>query len=80
MSSKNHKNSKKTSTKKMSVYSMVPTLFILERPSPSKYLNPSRAMNNRNISLLLSINIYIFFLLVLKILYLCYLMRKLLFL
>jgi len=33
---KSHKSTKKASLKKMSVYSMVPTLFILERPCPLK--------------------------------------------
>jgi len=42
------KGSKKSQTKKMSVYSMVPTLFILERPSPYKNLNSSRPINNDN--------------------------------
>ncbi|ORX64833.1 hypothetical protein BCR32DRAFT_297931 [Anaeromyces robustus] len=37
------KGSKKSQTKKMSVYSMVPTLFILERPPPSK--NNSKIYN-----------------------------------
>jgi len=43
------KTPKKSQTKKMSVYSMVPTLFILERPSPYKNLNTSRTINNRKL-------------------------------
>ncbi|KAG4087906.1 hypothetical protein H8356DRAFT_959653 [Neocallimastix lanati (nom. inval.)] len=40
---KAHKSSKKsTPTKKMSVYSMVPTLFILERPCPLKNNKPGK--------------------------------------
>ena len=42
------KGSKKSQTKKMSVYSMVPTLFILERPSPYKNLNSSRPINDND--------------------------------